>query len=349
MLQFNKKIKIFNKEISENSKVFIIAEAGVNHNGDMRLAKALIDVAVSSNADAVKFQTFHTDDLIIPNVAKAPYQQKTTDSSESQYEMLKKLEVTFEQNLELLDYCKKKGIIFLTTPFDESSLNELDNLNLPAYKISSTDLTNIPFLIKVAKKGKPIILSTGMSYMDEIDIVLQEIFPLNQDVVLLHCTANYPVSDDNANLNVISSFKNRFQILVGYSDHTSGIGAAPFAIPLGAKVIEKHFTLSKELEGPDHNASLTPDELKKFVSIIRNAETYLGRFEKFPTYEELKTRKLLQKSLVAFLDIKKGEFFSETNLTAKRTGGLGISPLYFKSLIGRKANKEYSKDEIIDE
>jgi len=348
-MKFNKQVVIQNKLISDTSRVFIIAEAGVNHNGDMRLAKKLIDIAVEANADAVKFQAFKTKNLILENVAKSPYQLKAIDSKESQYEMLKRLELTKEQNVELIEYCWKKNIIFLTTPFDEESLEELDSLNVPAYKIASTDLTNIPFLVKVAKKGKPIILSTGMSYMEEVDIILQEIYRHNQNVILLHCTSNYPVSDDNVNLNVILTFKRRFNILVGYSDHTCGIGAAPYAIPLGAKVIEKHFTISKELEGPDHAASLTPDELKKLVLVIRNVETYLGRFEKIPTGEELKNRKFLQKCLVAYLDIEMGEIFNETNIIAKRTGGVGISPIYFKSIIGKKAKKNYRKNEVIDE
>lgn len=348
-MKFNRTIYIEKKIISDYSPVFIIAEAGVNHGGDMEIAKKLIDVASDAGADAVKFQAFKTEHLILENVEKAPYQKKTTGKSESQYNMLKKLEVTKEQNLELIEYCRQKDIIFLTTPFDEYSLDELDSIDLPAYKVASTDTTNLPFLCKMAKKGKPVILSTGMSYLSEVRMALEEIYKYNQDVILLQCTANYPIRDDEANLNIIRTYQENFDIITGYSDHSVGIGASPYAVPMGAKVVEKHFTLSKDDEGPDHAASLNPQELKEYVKTIRRIEKYLGTNIKRPSLDELKTRASLQKSLVASRKLKKGNTFGKDDLIAKRTGGKGISPIYFNDLIGRIISKDYEKDEIIDE
>jgi len=344
---FNKKLTIENKTISTESPTFVIAEAGVNHGGDMSVAKQLIDLASQAGADAVKFQTFRAEDLILGSVEKAPYQQKTTDSGQSQFDMLKSLEVSREQNLELKKYAQKKGIIFLTTPFDENSLDEIDELDLPAYKIASTDTTNLPFLEKVAQKGKPIFLSTGMTYLSEIEMALEIMYKHNKDIVLLQCTANYPIEDREANLKVINTFKNKFDILVGYSDHTVGVGAAAFAIPMGAQVVEKHFTLDKTLEGPDHRASLSPDELIEFVKLVRKVDDFMGSSIKKPNLSETKTRASLQKCLVASCTIKNGEKFSEKNLIAKRTGGNGISPIYYYDVIGKLSNQNYVKDEII--
>lgn len=347
-MKFNKSIKIGNFRIDENSPTFIIAEAGVNHGGDIQVAKKLIDIASKAKVDAVKFQAFKSENLILNDVPKAPYQQKTTDAKETQMQMLKKLEITKEQNIELKKYCIEKNILFLTTPFDEESLDELDELDLPAYKIASTDITNLLFLKKVAKKGKPILISTGMSYLSEVQMALEEIYPHNKNVVLLQCTANYPVEDGEANLEVINTYKKYFDILVGYSDHTIGIGAAPFAIPMGAKVIEKHFTLDKNLIGPDHKASLSPDELIKFVKLVRKVDKFIGSSIKKPNLSELKTRASLQKCLVAKKEIKQGEIFTEENIVAKRTGGKGISPIYYKDIIGKIASKTFIKDDNID-
>jgi len=346
-MNFNKILQIGNKTISLNSPTFVIAEAGVNHGGDISIAKKLIDLASSAKADAVKFQTFKTESLILNNVPKAPYQKETTDKKESQFDMLKKLEVSQEQNLELKEYCEEKDIIFLTTPFDEISLDEIDILDLPAYKVSSTDITNLPFLKKIAKKGKPIFLSTGMSYLSEVQMALETIFEFNKDVVLLQCTANYPIMDTEANLNVINTYKKNFDILLGYSDHTSGVGAAAFAIPMGVKVVEKHFTLNKLLEGPDHRASLSPKELVEFVALVRKVDDFMGTSIKVPNLSEQKTRISLQKCLVAKCDIKEDEYFNENNIIAKRTGGEGISPIYYQSILGKKANKVYRKDDLI--
>jgi len=347
-MNFNKVLKIQNKVISNSSPTFIIAEAGVNHGGDMKVAKRLIDLAADSGADAVKFQTFKSEDLVLKSVAKAPYQTRTTDKKESQLEMLKKLEVSKEQNLELKRYCEDKKIIFLTTPFDEKSLDEIDELDLPAYKIASTDTTNLPFLKRVAKKGKPVFLSTGMSYLSEIEMALETIYEHNQNVVLLQCTANYPIRNSEANLSVINTFKNNFDVLVGFSDHTVGVGAAAFAIPMGAKVVEKHFTIDKELSGPDHRASLSPDELYRFVELVREVDEYMGSSIKKPNLSETRTRSTLQKCLVARCRINKGDIFTEENLVAKRTGGIGISPIYYQDVVGEVAHKEYAEDEVID-
>jgi N-acetylneuraminate synthase len=346
-MRFNKKINIQGKEISSSSATFIIAEAGVNHGGNMDVAKKLIDLASEAGADAVKFQTFRTEHLILSSVEKAPYQQKTTEATETQMDMLKKLEVTREQNLVLKKYAEEKNIIFLTTPFDECSLDEIDELDLSAYKIASTDTTNLPFLKKVAQKGKPIFLSTGMSYLAEVQMALETIYEYNQDVVLLQCTANYPIKDSEANLAVIETFKENFDVLIGYSDHTIGLGAAAFAIPMGAKVVEKHFTLDKSCEGPDHRASLSPSELKEFIKLVKQVDLFMGSNIKRPNLSEIKTRASLQKCLVANKNIQIGEQFNEENIIGKRTGGIGISPIYYKDIIGIQATRNYQKDEII--
>jgi N-acetylneuraminate synthase len=346
-LTFNSQFQIGNTTISEQEKTFIIAEAGVNHNGNMSLAKEMIDVASESGADAVKFQTFKAEKLILKNIEKAPYQKVTTNSNETQYDMLKRLEVTKEQTKELMEYCRKKNIIFLSTPFEKASLDELDELGVSAFKIAATDLTNIQFLRQVAEKGRPIILSAGMCYLEEVERALNAIYPINKNLVLLQCTANYPIQDAEANINVIKTFQNTFDVLVGYSDHSQGVGASPYAVAVGAKVIEKHFTLNKNMEGPDHKASVTPDELRQLVSDIRRVEKYLGDGIKMPSCSEQKTRKSLQKCLVAAKVIKTGEQFNSENIVAKRTDGVGISALYFDKVFGQTATREYRVDDII--
>lgn len=348
-MDFNKSIQVGSHQISINNPVFIIAEAGVNHNGDINIAKKLIDIASDAGADAVKFQAFKTENLILKDVEKANYQLKTTGTAESQFEMLKKLEIAKEQNFLLMNYCRSKGIIFLTTPFDEESLEELNELDLPAYKVASTDTTNLLFLKKIAGKGKPIFLSTGMSYLSEVESALKAISVINKNVILLQCTANYPIKDEEVNLNVINTFKNKFNILVGYSDHSTGIGAGPYSIPMGAVVIEKHFTYEKTAIGPDHMASLTPIELELFVREIRRVEKFMGSSVKTPTNDELSTRPSLQKSLVALHFIKKGEIFTEQNIIAKRTGGKGVSAINCYQIIGKQASREYQPNDIIYE
>lgn len=347
-MKFNRDIKIDDRIISDSSSAFIVAEAGVNHNGRLAIAKEMIDAAVESGADAVKFQTFKTDQLILKDIEKAPYQKITTSSNETQYEMLKRLEISCEQTKELMDYCKKKNITFLSTPFEKVSLDELDKLEVPAYKVAATDITNIQFLRQIAEKRKPMILSAGMCYMDEVKKALEAIYPINRDVILLQCTANYPIQDAEANINVIKTFKEAFDILVGYSDHSQGVGASPYAVALGAKVIEKHFTIDKNMEGPDHKASVTPEELKQLVSDIRRVEQYLGDGMKIPTCSEQMTRKSLQKCMVANQRIQRGDLFTENNIVAKRTNGRGISALYYDNVVGKKASRDYEIDEIID-
>jgi N,N'-diacetyllegionaminate synthase len=347
-LKFNPKIRVGKVEISNSSAAFIIAEAGVNHNGNLDLAMKMVDEAKSVGADAVKFQAFKTEELILENVEKAPYQQRTTGAADSQFAMLKQLELSKSDFLKLKQYCEKKDILFLVTPFDEKSLEELDELNVEAYKVSSTDLTNLPFLRRIAKKKKPIILSTGMSYLEEVELALAEVAEFNQDVILLHCTANYPVQDHEVNLNVLNTFKENFDILVGYSDHTVGIGASPYSLAFGAKVLEKHFTLDKKMLGPDHEASLDVPELKLYIDEIRRVERYMGSGIKRPQLSETKTRVSLQKSLVASTTIREGEILTEDNLVAKRCGGLGISPIYSATVFGRRARKNFAKNEIID-
>ncbi len=346
-MRFHQEIKIGDRMISEKEQAFIIAEAGVNHNGDMGLAREMIDAAAEAGADAVKFQTFKAEHLILKDLEKAPYQKVTTDSGESQYDMLRRLEVRKEETAELMAYCRKKQILFLSTPFERVSLEELDELEVPAFKVAATDVTNIQFLRQVARKGRPIILSAGMCYLEEVRLALEAIAPLNQDVILLQCTANYPIRDEEVNLQVIRTFQKAFGMLVGYSDHSQGVGAAPYAAAAGAKVIEKHFTLDKGMEGPDHRASVTPEELKDLVMEIRKVEGYLGSGIKTPTCSEQGTRKSLQKCLVAGREIREGELFTEENITAKRTGGAGISALYYDSIVGKKAGKSYEINQII--
>ncbi|WP_035843279.1 N-acetylneuraminate synthase [Crocinitomix catalasitica] len=346
-MNINKTVKIGKFVLNESNPVFIIAEAGVNHNGDLKLAKQLIDVAAEAGADAVKFQSFITEELILENVEKADYQKTTTGKLESQFSMLKKLELEVDKMKEVKLYCESKNILFLTTPFDEKSLNLLDELNLDAYKVSSTDTTNIGFIRKVASKGKPIILSTGMCSMTEVEIAVTAAREINPNVILLQCTSNYPVPDNEVNLNVITTFKRKFDMLIGFSDHTPSIGASPYAVVLGAKVVEKHFTLDKNMDGPDHKASLDPKELQMFVKEIRKVEKYLGSFEKTPSQSEIKTKSKLQKSLVAATTILKGMKFDSNNIVAKRTGGNGHSAIELDYILGKTAQKDFKVNELI--
>lgn len=348
-MKFNDNVKIAGRSINSNSPVFIIAEAGVNHNGRMDMAKRLVDAACRAGADAVKFQAFRTEALILSNVSKAGYQVKNSGAGESQSEMLKKLELSADQNRTLKEYCRKKGILFLTTPFDEISLDELDALDLDAYKVASTDITNLLFLRKVARKGKPVILSTGMATMADVKKALAAVRPLNKRIVLLQCSANYPVADDEVNLRVLEAYRKQFGILVGYSDHTRGLGASPYAVAAGARVIEKHLTLDKNLPGPDHKASLDPSEFKELVREIRRVEQFLGSAQKDLTSSETANRKSLQKCLVAAVAVAAGEPLTVRNMIGKRTGGVGVSVSDYTQLIGRKASRNYAKDDIISE
>lgn len=347
-LKFKSRVQIGTKHISQSDSVFIIAEAGVNHNGDLETAKIMVDEACAAGVDAIKFQSFKTEHLILRHTDKAPYQKITTSGQESQYEMLKHLEFGVEKMLVIKQYCEEKGILFLSTPFEEESLTELIELDISAIKIAATDLTNVKFLRQVARTEKPIILSAGMCYMDEVQVALEAIHPLNKNVILLQCTANYPIQNSEANINVIRTFQNQFDVLVGYSDHSVGIGASPYAVACGAKVIEKHFTLDKGLAGPDHKASVTPEELKKLVEEIRRVEQYLGNGKKAPSMSEQQTRCALQKCLVAKEVIIQGQAFTEKNVVAKRTNGRGISAIYYDDIIGKIAKKIYVKDDILE-
>jgi N-acetylneuraminate synthase/N,N'-diacetyllegionaminate synthase len=330
------KIKIGSKLIGEGEPCFIIAEAGVNHNGSIELAKKLIDVAKDAGADAVKFQTFKAENIVIKNVEKAEYQKETTGEG-SQYEMMKKLELTEGDFKKLADYAKKKGIIFLSSPFDKESVDLLDEINVPAFKMASGEITNFPLLKYVAEKRKPIILSTGMSTLGEAEEALNVIRSKGvNDVILLHCVSNYPAKIEDINLRAMKALKQVFRIPVGFSDHTLGIMASIAAVALGACVIEKHFTLDRSLPGPDHKASLEPNELREMVKAIRDVEKALGNGIKKPTKDEEEMKKVARRSIVARVDIPEGTIITEDMLDVKRPG-TGIEPRYMNMIIGRRA------------
>jgi N-acetylneuraminate synthase len=340
------KVRIAGKWIGDGEPCFIVAEAGVNHNGEIRLAKKLIDVAKSAGADAVKFQAFETGSLVTPTAEKAEYQKKRTGDG-FQYAMLKKLELTPSDFKTLSKHAKKKGIIFLSTPYDAVNADLLDEIGVPAFKIASCDITNLPLLEHIAKKKRPIILSTGMSTMSEIREALHTINKTgNKDVILLQCTSDYPAKLEDANLRAIPTLKQTFKVQVGYSDHTVGIYPPIAAVALGASIIEKHFTLDRNLPGPDHKMSLEPVELKEMIKAIRCVERALGSRDKKPTMSEEKMKKFMRKSIVARVNIAKGTTISEGMLTIKRPG-TGIEPKYFAKIIGYKAKKDIKKDEVI--
>ncbi|TNH34022.1 N-acetylneuraminate synthase [Campylobacter helveticus] len=330
-------------------KVLIIAEAGVNHNGDLNLAKKLIEQAAKAGADIVKFQTFKAEDCVSIKAKKAKYQLENTAKDESQLEMIKKLELSREAHFELMKHCKKHNIAFLSTPFDLESAEFLRGLDLPYFKIPSGEITNFPYLKAVAKCKKKVLLSTGMANLAEIEAAL-EILRKNgtRDITLLHCTTEYPAPFEEVNLNAIKTLKEAFKLKVGYSDHTRGIVAALGAVALGAVVIEKHFTLDKTMEGPDHKASLEPSELKELCEGIRTLEKALGNGIKKASKSEAKNKIIARKSLVAKREIQKGEKFSEQNLTTKRPGS-GISAMRYEEYLGKRALKTYKKDELINE
>lgn len=358
------------------NNVYIIAEAGVNHNGDRKISFELIDAAVEAGADAVKFQTFKAENLVTKDAIKADYQNRNTSVNESQFNMLKRLELDHKLHYELIDYCKKKGITFLSTAFDHSSLAFLvEQLGLETLKISSGDLTNAPLLLAHAQTDCDLILSTGMSTSDEIQQALgviafglikankftepsirnfEKAFSsdegqrlLKKKVTILHCTTEYPAPEEELNLNAIKSLRNSFKLKTGYSDHSSGINASIIAVSLGAEIIEKHFTIDKNLEGPDHKASLTPDELISLVDAIRMTEKAMGIDVKAPTSSELKNIPIARKSIIAAKNIKKGDVFTHENLTIKRPG-LGISPMKFWEVIGKKSKDNFTQDTFIE-
>ena len=331
-------------------KTIIIAEAGINHNGSLETAKKLIKVASKSKADFIKFQTFKASELVSKKLKKANYQIKNTSKAkETQYEMLKKLELSEMDHKILLKECKKNKIGFLSTPFDLKSLNLLLKFKLEYLKISSGDIDNYPLLKKVGKLNKKIFLSTGMSTIKDIERaikVLQECGTNKNHIYILHCNTSYPTPFKDVNLNAIKTIKKYFKIKTGYSDHTTGIEVPIAAVAMGAKVIEKHFTLDKELKGPDHKSSLSPKELKQMIKLIRVFEKSVGKYQKTISKSEAQNLLFIRKSIVARKKIKKGEKFSKKNLTCKRPGN-GISPMFWEKLIGKKSKKNYKINEQI--
>jgi len=333
-----------------SEKVLIIAEAGVNHNGDINLAKKLIDAAANAGVDYVKFQTFNSKKLVSKNAEKATYQKENTQNeTESQLAMLQKLELSKEAHYELIAYCKSKNIKFLSTGFDLESIQFLNELNIDLFKVPSGEITNLPYLRIIGGLKKPVIISTGMADMKEIEDALQVVLNSGtslDNVTVLHCNTEYPTPMGDVNLTAMLSIKERFNVAIGYSDHTLGIEIPIAAVALGAKVIEKHFTLDNTMEGPDHKASLNPVELKAMVDAIRNLEVALGDGVKAPSPSETKNKPIARKSLVANTDIKKGTIFTDENLTIKRPG-TGISPMLWDSYIGKEATKDYQEDDLI--
>ncbi len=329
------------------SRVFVIAEAGVNHNGNIEIAKKLIDAASAAGADAVKFQTFRAESLVCKTAKKAEYQLGVTDRSETQYDMLKKLELTEQMHKELMEYCAKKKIMFLSTPFDIGSVKLLSKLGMQIFKIPSGEITNLPYLREIAGHQKKVILSTGMSNMNEVKAAV-DVLKENgaADIILLHCNTQYPTPVSDVNLLAMVRMHEELGLPVGYSDHTLGIEVPIAAAALGAAVIEKHFTLNKNMEGPDHKASLEPQELKRMVEGIRKTELALGVGIKQASDSEKENRDIVRKSIVAASGIKKGEKYTEENLTVKRPG-IGISPMRWDEVIGKTAGRDYETDEMI--
>ena len=331
--------------------VFVIAEAGVNHNGSLDLAKKLIDVAVEAGADAVKFQTFKAEKLVSKNAEKAKYQKENmSGSDDSQFAMLKKLELDLDTHHKLISYCNTKNIMFLSTPFDHESIELLHELQLPIFKIPSGEITNLPYLRHIGSLQKKVILSTGMADMSEIedalDILLQA-GTKKDNITVLHANTMYPTPMEDVNLKAMVTIGNTFDVAFGYSDHTLGIEVDIAAVAMGASCIEKHFTLDKTMQGPDHKASLEPDELKAMVQSIRNIEIALGSSVKKPTPSETPNIEVARKSIVANCSIKKGEKFSVDNLAIKRPAK-GITPMRWDEIVGKVATKDYEVDELIE-
>ncbi len=329
--------------------VFIIAEAGVNHNGSIEIAKNMIDIAVKAGANAVKFQTFKSEKLVTKSAKKAQYQKQSTSNSETQFDMIKKLELDREKHIELINYCKEKNILFLSTPFDIDSIELLLNLGLEIFKIPSGEITNFPYLRAIGRFNKKVILSTGMAKLGEIEEALNVLTTYGTDknnITILHANTEYPTPMCDVNLMAMVTIGKAFNINYGYSDHTLGIEVPIASVALGARVIEKHFTLDRNLEGPDHKASLEPNELIAMVKAIRNIELALGSSIKQPTSSELKNINIARKSIVANCDIKKGEILSEDNLTTKRPAD-GISPMRWSEIVGTIAIKDYKEDDLI--
>jgi len=332
-------------------KSFIIAEAGVNHNGDFNLALQLVNVAVAAGADAVKFQTFKAEKIITADAPKANYQKDSADPDDSQMKMLRKVELDESAHEKLFRYCNEKEIVFLSSPFDIESIDLLFRLGLPIIKIPSGEITNLPYLKKIGGSKKKVIISTGMADLGEIEdalLVLMGAGTAIEDITVLHCNTEYPTPVEDVNLEAMLTIKAAFPgIQVGYSDHTLGIEVPIAAVALGAGVLEKHFTLDRNMEGPDHRASLEPDELKSMITAIRNIEKAMGNGIKKPSPSEQNNKPIARKSIVAAKFIMKGETFTEANLAVKRPG-TGISPMLWHQILGRSAIRNFAIDEIIE-
>ena len=329
-------------------KVLIIAEAGVNHNGSLDNAKKMVDAAKNAGVDIVKYQTFDVDSMTSKNADMAEYQKENIGAVKSQKDMLLGLTLNKDEYRELSDYCVEKNIKFLSTPFDIDSIYFLNELGCDIWKISSGEITNYPYLVEIAKTGKPIILSTGMCELAEVEAALNLLKENGAgEVSLLHCTTEYPTPYEDVNLKAMQTLKDKFGLMVGYSDHTKGIEVPIAAVAMGATIIEKHFTLDKNMEGPDHKASLEPDELKAMVDSIRNIEKALGNGVKKPANSEIKNIAIARKSIVAKSDIAEGEIFTEDNITTKRPGN-GISPMKWNDVLGTKAIRAFGEDELIE-
>ncbi len=332
------------------SKVFIIAEAGVNHNGSMELARKLCDAAKQSGADAVKFQTFKTERIIVRNAGLAEYQKRNLTQSRTQFEMLKELELSYADFKKIKDYCDKIAIEFISTPDEEESLDFLVSLGIGKIKVGSGEINNLPYLRKIGALQGKVIISTGMATLGEIEAALDVLIKegtKKENIIVLHCNTEYPTPVKDVNLSAMLTIKDAFKVNVGYSDHTAGIEVPIAAAALGASVIEKHFTLDRTMPGPDHKASLEPDELKAMVRAIRNIEKAMGTGIKRASPSELKNKPIARKSIVAACHIKKGEVLTERNLTTKRPG-TGISPMQWDEVIGKAAKRNFAMDELIE-
>jgi N,N'-diacetyllegionaminate synthase len=330
-------------------QVFIIAEAGVNHNGNIKVAKRLVELAADAGADAVKFQTFSAERLVSRSTAKAQYQKRNTGNNDSQLLMLKKYELGLSAHRILISHCRMCGIQFLSTPFDFPSIDLLARLKLKIFKISSGEITNLPYLRRIGSLKQSIILSTGMASLGEVEAAIEALCSagaMRTQITLLHCTTEYPAPLKEVNLNAMLTMRDAFKMRVGYSDHTLGISVSLAAVGMGAEIIEKHLTLNKNMAGPDHKASLDPKEFKDLVQGIRIIETALGDGVKRPGDSENRNKKITRKSIIALKNIKKGEKYSEHNLTVKRPGS-GISPMEWDRIIGRYAIRDYKSDDLI--
>ena len=340
-------VMIGDRTVSPGLRCFIIAEAGVNHNGDMNIARKLVDVAVDAGADAVKFQSFNAEKVVSPSAPKAEYQLQATDKNESQYAMLRRLELSAQMHKILFNYCQDRQILFLSTPFDVESVDLLESLGVSAFKVSSGEITNNPLLLHIAKKNKPIILSTGMSTLLDVAQAVKVINEAgNQDIVLLHCVSNYPADPKDVNLKAMETMERAFQLPVGYSDHTPGIEVTLAAVALGACVIEKHFTLDRNAPGPDHRASLEPEEIKTMIKKIRIVESALGDGRKEPAPSEINTASVARRSLVALRDLRAGEVLTTDDFAIRRPG-TGLQPSMAPFVVGLTLREDVKAGNVL--